>query len=139
MSDESSEQKKPTRPPGRHFNPLVNYVYYTIVITVTFGFFYLFGYPAVIVLMTYFVIVLIRDTRHIVATYDYKFAKQAAVVNVGYSLTFFIILVVNGLMLSRGSPPLIWPEFADLTSWTPLFIMGGIFGLANIKRMYGPT
>lgn len=138
MSENDSEQKS-TRPEGQPFNPLVNYVYYLAVVAAAFVLFYLFGYPAVIALMMYFVIVLIRETRHVLRTYDYKFAKQAAVVNLVYSFTFFIILVVNGLMLAQGMAPLIWPEFSDLTSWTPLFIMGGIFGISNIKRMYGPS
>jgi small-conductance mechanosensitive channel len=139
MSEDGSEQQESTRPHGRPFNPLVNYVYYTAAVVLAFVLFYLFSYPAVIALMMYFVIVLIRDTRHVIRTYDYKFAKQAAVINLIYSMIFFVILVVNGVMISQGSAPLIWPEFSDLTSWTPLFIMGGIFGISNIKRMYGPA
>lgn len=139
MSENDTEQKKSERPQGKPFNPLVNYIYYLAVVAMAFFLFYLFGYPAVIALMMFFVIVLIRDTLHVLQTYDYKFAKQAAVINLIYSVTFFVILVVNGLMLAQGMSPLIWPEFSDLTSWTPLFIMGGIFGISNIKRMYNPN
>jgi len=87
--------------------------------------------------MLFFVIRLLRDTIYVIKKYDYKFAKQAAVINLGYSLTFFIILVVNGISLTQGNTPLLFPDFLDLTSWTPLFIMGGVFGMANIKRMWG--
>lgn len=130
--------QKDTRPEARPFNPLVNYVYYLMVVAVALAVQWLFGYPTVIALMMYFVIVLVRETRHIVRTYDYSFARKAAVINLVYSLTFFVILSVNGIAIAQGYGAIIWPDFADLTSWSPLFIMGGIFGVANIKRMYGP-
>lgn len=132
------EETKSGSPESRAFNPLVNYVYYLMVVASAFAVQWLFGYPAVIALMMYFVIVLVRETRHIVMTYNYSFARKAAVLNLIYSLTFFVILAVNGIALAQGHDAVIWPEFADLTSWTPLFIMGGIFGVFNIKRMYGP-
>ncbi|TFF95902.1 hypothetical protein EU546_02480 [Candidatus Thorarchaeota archaeon] len=138
-SEEPPEnEQKDTRPEARPFNPLVNYVYYLMVVAVALAVQWLFGYPAVIALMMYFVIVLVRETRHIIRTYDYSFARKAAVINLIYSLTFFIILSVNGIAIAQGYGAVIWPDFADLTSWSPLFIMGGIFGVANIKRMYGP-
>ena len=87
--------------------------------------------------MLFFVIRLVRDTIRVIRKYDYKFAKQAAVINLTYSLVFFIILVVNGIALTQGLPAIIFPNFSDLTSWSPLFIMGGAFGMANIKRMWG--
>ncbi|MHA2236434.1 MAG: hypothetical protein ACXABH_13960 [Candidatus Thorarchaeota archaeon] len=100
--------------------------------------FWIFYYPALIAFTMLFVIILIRDTSHIVRTYELSFARKAAVVNLGYSLTFFIILLINGLSITQGLGPIIWPEFTELASWSPMFILGGVFGIANIKRMYGP-
>ena len=127
-----------TRPPVRNFNPLVNYLFYTIAVLAAYVLYYSFGFPAVIAMMLFFVIRLIRDTARVVKTYEYRFARQAAVVNLVYSMTFFTILVVNGLAISQTGVPVFLPDFQDLTSWTPIFIMGGVFGMSNIKRMWGP-
>lgn len=132
------EQKEPMIPQGRAFNPLVTYTIYVGLVLMGYILFWAFNYPALIAFAMMFVIILIRDTIHIVKTYDKSFARKAAVVNLGFSLFFFVILVVNGLALTRGQAPIIWPENADLTSWSPMFILGGVFGVANIKRMYGP-
>jgi hypothetical protein len=136
---EEKKEKKSTRPPVRGFNPLVNYLFYTIAVVAAYILFWGLGYPAVIAMMMFFVIRLIRDTVHVYRTYEYKFAGQASIVNLIYSMTFFIILVVNGFALSYQMAPIILPDFVDLTSWTPLFIMGGVFGMANIKKMWGPV
>ncbi|MBN2228234.1 MAG: hypothetical protein JW779_01500 [Candidatus Thorarchaeota archaeon] len=144
MSDEdttppkSETKSESTRPPMRAFNPLVNYVFYTLAVLIAYVLFFLVGYPAVIAMMLFFVIQLIRDTVRVVHTYEYKFAKQAAVVNLGYSITFFLILVVNGFSYAQTGSFVFLTDFQDLTSWTPMFIMGGVFGMANIKRMWGP-
>jgi hypothetical protein len=132
------DESKSTRPPVRVFNPLVNYLFYTIAVLIAYGLYYFIGYPAVIAMMLFFVIRLLGDTIHVVRTYEYKFAKQAAVVNLVYSLTFFTILVVNGLTIAQNGVPIFLTDFYDLTSWTPIFIMGGVFGMSNIKRMWGP-
>jgi hypothetical protein len=116
----------------------VNYLFYTIAVLVAYMLYYFLGFPAVIALMLFFVIRLIRDTMTVVKTYEYKFARQAAVANLVYSLTFFLILVVNGLAISQSGLPIFLSDFQDLTSWTPIFIMGGVFGMSNIKRMWGP-
>ncbi|MFW9810153.1 MAG: hypothetical protein ACFFE6_12320 [Candidatus Thorarchaeota archaeon] len=140
MSEDTSEQE-PTEKPRhqeRPFNPLATYAIYTGLVMVGYVLFWLFHYPALIAFTMLFVIILIRDTIHIVKTYEISFARKAAVINLAYSLTFFVVLVVNGLALSRGLPPVIWPEFTELASWSPMFILGGVFGVANIKRMYGP-
>ena len=117
---------------------MVNYLFYTIAVLVAYALFWALGYPPVIAMMLYFVIRLIRDTIHVNKTYEYKFARQAAVINMIYSMVFFAILVINGLAISQQLDPLILPDFLDLTSWTPMFIMGGVFGMSNIKRMWGP-
>lgn len=131
-------ETKSQRPTPRHFNPLVNYLFYTIIVFAAYAIYYLErGFVGVITLMLFFVVRLTRDTAYVVRKYEYKFAKQAAVVNLGYSLAFFIILVINGMALNQSLPPPILPDFIELTSWTPLFIMGGVFGMANIKRMWG--
>ena len=134
----TEEKTTSSRPNARGFNPLVNYLLYTIAIVIAYVLFWGLGYPAVIAMMMFFVIRLIRDTVHVYRTYEYKFAGQASVVNLIYSMTFFIILVVNGLALSQQMAPPILPGFTDLTSWTPLFIMGGVLGMSNIKKMWGP-
>jgi len=135
---EEKTEPENKRPPVRGFNPLVNYLFYTIAVLVTYAFFWALGYPPVIAIMLFFVIRLIQDTIHVNKTYEYKFAHQAAVINLIYSLVFFAILVINGLAISQQLAPLILPDFLDLTSWTPMFIMGGVLGMANIKRMWGP-
>jgi len=135
---EDRQESQNTRPPVRPFNPLVNYLFYTIAVLAAYMLYYFFGFPAVIALMLFFVIRLFRDTMTVVKTYEYKFARQAAVANLIYSLTFFLILVVNGLSISQSGVPIFLSDFQDLTSWTPIFIMGGVFGMSNIKRMWGP-
>jgi hypothetical protein len=116
----------------------VNYLFYAIAVLASYMLYYYFGYSAVIALMLFFVIRLTHDTARVVKTYEYKFARQAAVANLVYSMTFFAILVVNGLAISQTGVPVFLPDFQDLTSWTPIFIMGGVFGMSNIKRMWGP-
>ena len=140
MAEETPEQEPEKRviPHSRPFNPLGTYVIYTALVLVGYILFWLFHYPALIAFTMLFVIILIRDTRHIVNTYELPFARKASVVNLCYSLIFFIVLVVNGMALNQGLPPPIWPEFTELASWSPMFILGGVFGVANIKRMYGP-
>jgi len=146
LCDTLTEDTQPTeenpkanpRPPIRGFNPLVNYVFYTAAVLVAYILYWAVGYPAVIAMMMFFVIRLMRDTIHVYRTYEYKFAGQASVVNLVYSMTFFVILVINGLAITQQMPPVIFPEWVDLTSWTPLFIIGGVFGMMNIKKMWGP-
>ncbi len=137
QSEEKSSDTS-SRPPTRGFNPLVNYLFYTIAVVIAYVLYWGLGYPAVIAMMMFFVIRLIRDTVHVYRTYEYKFAGQASIVNLIYSMTFFIILVVNGFAITQQLSPVIFPEWVDLTSWTPLFIMGGVFGMMNIKKMWGP-
>jgi len=132
------EVKKPIPPLGRPFNPLATYAIYAGLVLVGYILFWLFSYPALIAFTMFFVILLIRDTHHIVKTYEVSFARKAAVVNLGYSIIFFIVLTVNGIALSIGLPPPILPEITELATWSPLYILGGTFGIANIKRMYGP-
>ena len=138
---EGTPESKPEQsimPRSRPFNPLATYAIYTGLVLVGYILFWLFSYPALITFSMLFVIILIRDTHHVVTTYEIPFARKAAVVNLCYSMIFFVILVVNGVALTRGLPPPIWPEFTELASWSPMFILGGVFGLANLKRMYGP-
>ena len=103
----TEEQSKApsTRPPTRGFNPLVNYLFYTIAVVIAYVLYWGLGYPAVIAMMMFFVIRLIRDTIHVYRTYEYKFAGQASIVNLIFSMTFFIILVVNGLAISQQMAP----------------------------------
>ena len=140
MTEDVPEQEKKEEPRyyGRPFNPLATYAIYAGLVLIAYILFWLLHYSALIAFTMFFVIILIRDTIHVVKTYDVSFARKGAVVNLGYSLVFFIILVVNGIALDSGLAPPIWPEFTELTSWTPMFILGGVFGMSNIKRMYGP-
>ncbi|MGY5864331.1 MAG: hypothetical protein RTV41_06985 [Candidatus Thorarchaeota archaeon] len=140
MSEEGPEPEteRSVIPQGRPFNPLATYVVYLGLVLVGYIFFWTFHYPALIAFTMLFVIILVRDTANIIRTYEISFARKAAVVNLCYSLIFFIILVVNGLSITQGQGPIIWPENIELTSWSPMFILGGVFGVANIKRMYGP-
>ena len=140
MTEETPQPESEEQPKyySRPFNPLATYAVYTGLVLIGYILFWLYHYPALIAFTMLFVIILIRDTIHVVKTYELSFARKAAVVNLIYSLTFFIILVVNGLALYRGLAPPIWPEFVELASWSPMYILGGVFGMANIKRMYGP-
>lgn len=140
MTEDAPEQetKEPEKYYVRPFNPLATYVIYAGLVLIAYILFWLFHYPALIAFTMFFVILLIRDTIHVVNTYEISFARKAAVINLGYSSVFFVVLVVNGLALFRGLAPPIWPEFIELASWSPMFILGGVFGMANIKRMYGP-
>ena len=140
MTEEQPEEERrePTIPAEKPFNPLATYVVYTGLVLISYILFWLFYYPALIAFTMFFVIILIRDTQHVLKTYELSFARKAAVVNLCYSVTFFIILVVNGIAITRGLTPPILPEVRDLASWSPMFILGGLFGMANIKRMYGP-
>ena len=140
MTEDAPIQEKKEEPKvyGRPFNPLATYVIYTGLVLIAYILFWLLHYSALIAFTMFFVIILFRDTIHVVKTYEVSFARKGAVVNLGYSLVFFIVLVVNGIALDSGLAPLIWPEFIELTSWTPMFILGGVFGMSNIKRMYGP-
>jgi hypothetical protein len=132
------EPKKPFVPQSRPFNPLATYVVYTGLVLVGYILFWMWSYPALIAFTMLFVIILIRDTHHVVNTYEISFARKAAIVNLFYSLTFFVVLIVNGIALSRGLTPPILPEVTELASWSPIFILGGVLGMSNIKRMYGP-
>ena len=132
------KEAESARPSVRAFNPLVNYLFFAIAVLAAYMLYYYLGFPAVIAMMLFFVIRLTRDTVHVVKTYEYKFARQAAVANLVYSVTFFTILVVNGLAISQIGVPVFFSDFQDLTSWTPILIMGGVFGMSNIKRMWGP-
>jgi hypothetical protein len=125
-------------PQSRPFNPLATYVVYTGLVLVGYILFWLWSYPALIAFTMLFVIILFRDVHHVVNTYEISFARKAAIVNLFFSLTFFVVLVVNGIALTRGLTPPILPEITELASWSPMFILGGVFGMANIKRMYGP-
>jgi hypothetical protein len=138
MTEDEPESSKAVMPRERPFNPLATYVIYTALVLVAYVLFWVFNYPALIAFTMLFVIILFRDTVNIVKTYELSFPRKAAVINLGYSITFFIILVINGLALSQGLSPIIWPEFTELASWSPMFILGGVFGVANIKKMYGP-
>jgi hypothetical protein len=136
MTEETPEEKprKSVMPQSRPFNPLATYVVYTGLVLVGYILFWLWSYPALIAFTMLFVIILIRDTHH-----EISFARKAAIVNLCYSLTFFVVLIVNGIALSRGLTPPILPEVTELASWSPIFILGGVLGMSNIKRMYGPT
>lgn len=140
MSEETPDQKpsESLMSRSRPFNPLATYAIYTGLVLVGYLLFWLFQYPALIAFMMLFVIILIRDTLHVVKTYVIRFARIAAIVNLCYSIVWFIVLVVNGAAISQGLPPPIWPQFSELASWSPIFILGGVYGMANIKRMYGP-
>jgi len=132
------EPKKPFIPESRPFNPLFTYAIYLALVLVGYILFWTFHYPALIAFTLLFVIIVIRDTLHIIQTYEVSFARKASIVNLGYSLIWFVVLVVNGLALTQGQPPPILPQYDYLASWSPMFVLGGVFGIANIKRMYGP-
>jgi hypothetical protein len=140
MNEEPAKQEssKPFLPESRPFNPLATYAVYTGLVLAGYILFWLFHYPALIAFTMLFVIILIHDTLHVVKTYVIRFARIAAIVNLCYSIVWFIVLVVNGAAISQGLPPPIWPQFTELASWSPMFILGGVYGMANIKRMYGP-
>lgn len=137
-SPPAKQESNNARPPIRPVNPLVNYLFYIVAVFASYVLYYSVGIAAVIALMLFFVIRLIRDTLTVVKTYEYKFARQAAVANLVFSMAFFLILVINGVAISQTGTPVFLTDFQDLTSWTPILILGGVFGMSNIKRTWGP-
>ncbi|MFX0108518.1 MAG: hypothetical protein ACFE7R_09560 [Candidatus Hodarchaeota archaeon] len=132
-------EQKPPPIPRRPFNPMVTYIYVAIGIFVTYGTLYIFGYIAVIILMLALMFRILHETRYILANYTYTWVRRAAYFNALHAFAYFSILVINGFALAQGDVPLILPQIERLTWLSPLFVLLGIFGTTNIRKMYIPS
>ncbi|MGY5853219.1 MAG: hypothetical protein RTU92_06600 [Candidatus Thorarchaeota archaeon] len=143
MSDDSDvrhENESTTDPKSsvvrRPFNPMVSYVEMVALIGAGYGLLMVFSYAGLVAVMLFALILLYRETLYILKHMIYGFARKAAYFNAGHSTAYFIILLVNSYTIMQFGTPLILPEIEQLTFLSPLFVVMGVFGTANIRRMY---
>ena len=128
-NESSSVVRKP-------FNPMLSYIEMVILIGVGYGLTGLFGFSAMIAVMLFGLVLLYRETLFVLNHYTYGFARKAAYFNAGHSSIYFVILFVNSYAITQSGIPLILPQIPGLTLICPLFIVMGLYGSANIRRMY---
>ncbi len=134
-TEDSEKSKKPVR---RNFNPMAVYFRAAIMILISYFLFYGFGYSLLIMFMLLIEVYILRDTREILSSYSYGFARKAAYFNAGQSVVYLIILAVNGFTITQSGVPLFLPEIEGLTLLCPLLIVAALFGTTNIRKMYVP-
>ncbi len=134
-TEDSEKSKKPVR---RNFNPMAVYFRVAIMILISYFLFYGFGYSLLIMFMLLIEVNILRDTREILSSYSYGFARKAAYFNAGQSVVYLIILAVNGFTITQSGVPLFLPEIEGLTLLCPLLIAAALFGTTNIRKMYVP-
>ena len=134
-TEDSEKSKKPVR---RNFNPMAVYFRVAIMILISYFLFYGFGYSLLIMFMLLIEVNILRDTREILSSYSYGFARKAAYFNAGQSVVYLIILAVNGFTITQSGVPLFLPEIEGLTLLCPLLIAAALFCTTNIRKMYVP-
>ncbi len=134
-TEDSEKSKKPVR---RNFNPMAVYFRTAIMILISYFLFYIFGYALLIMFMLLIEVNILRDTREILSSYSYGFARKGAYFNAGQSVVYLIVLAVNGFTITQSGVPLILPGFEGLTLLCPLLIAAALFGNTNIRKMYVP-
>ena len=134
-TEDSEKNKKPGR---RNFNPMAVYFRIAIMILISYFLFYVFGYTLLIMFMVLIEVNILRDTKEILSSYSYGFARKAAYFNAGQSLVYLIVLAINGFTINQSGVPLILPEIEGLTLLCPLLIAAALFGTTNIRKMYVP-
>ncbi len=134
-TEDSENSKKPVR---RNFNPMAVYFRVAIMILISYFLFYVFGYALLIMFMLLIEVNILRDTREILSSYSYGFARKAAYFNAGQSVVYLIILAVNGFTITQSGVPLILPGIEGLTLLCPLLIAAALYGNTNIRKMYVP-
>ncbi len=117
------------------FNPMSNYFAIVAGIVISYILFFVFGYPALIIAVLFFVVQVVRETVEILDKKAGGFLRKAAYFNAGLTLVCFGILAINGYVIFRGSTPPILPEIANLTLLSPLLILTALYGSKNIKGM----
>ncbi|MBD3408538.1 MAG: hypothetical protein GF411_20610 [Candidatus Lokiarchaeota archaeon] len=125
-------------PEKRYFNPLSTYMKMIAMIVVGYGSFYIFGYPALITIILFFLVSLGQETFQILKRYSYPLARRGAIFNLVQSTVAFIILAINGFWINQYNQILIFPQIENLTLLCPLFVVMGVFGNGNIIRMFRP-
>ena len=129
--------KQPTEEVVRTpFNPMSGCVGLIVLIVLGYGLSVFFGYPALVSVMLFGLVLLYRETLFILKHYSYGFARKGAYFNAGLSSLFFIILFINSYSIIQTGLPLILPEIDQFTLACPLFIVLGLHGTTNIRRMY---
>ena len=128
-NESSSVVRKP-------FNPMISYVEMVVLIGVGYGLTGFFGFSAMLAVMLFGLVLLYRETLFVLNHYTYGFARKAAYFNAGHSSIYFVILFINSYTITQSGVPLILPQIPGLTLICPLFIVMGLYGSANIRRMY---
>ena len=136
--DSSGDSEKSKEPERRNFNPMAVYFSTAIMILISYFLFYVFGYSLLIMFMLLIEVNILRNTREILSSYSYGFARKAAYFNAGQSVVYLIVLAVNGYAITQSGVPLILPEIEGLTLLCPLLIAAALFGTTNIRKMYVP-
>jgi len=134
-TEDSEKSKKPAR---RNFNPMAVYFRTAIMILISYFLFYIFGYALLIMFMLLIEVNILRDTRDILSSYSYSFARKGAYFNAGQSVVYLVVLAVNGFAITQTSVPFILPEIEGLTLLCPLLIAAALYGNTNIRKMYVP-
>ena len=133
------EHKEKNEPVKKPFNPLSTYIYVVASIFAAYTLLYLFGYIILTVFMLFFVVNLTNDTSYILSNYPYSFVRKVAYFNIANAVISFIILAVNSFTFYQYGVHVILPEFDTLTFLCPLFILMGVFGSINLKKMYASS
>ncbi len=135
---EEPDQKEDKGTKRRPFNFMRSYIEIGAGIIGSYVLLYVIGYFALISLMLFIIVVVVRETVYILQSYEYGFIRKAAVFNVIHAAGWFIVLTINAFTLLEYGTPLILPQFPTLTNMAPLFILMALFGSRNISAMYVP-
>ena len=133
---ETNPEKESSSVVRKPFNPMISYVEMVVLIGVGYGLTGFFGFSAMIAVMLFGLVLLYKETLYVLNHYTYGFARKAAYFNAGHSSIYFVILFVNSYTITQSGIPLILPQIPGLTLICPLFIVMGLYGSANIRRMY---
>ena len=133
---ENKSEKESSSVVRKPFNPMISYVEMVVLIGVGYGLTGFFGFSAMLAVMLFGLVLLYRETLFVLNHYTYGFARKAAYFNAGHSSIYFVILFVNSYTITQSGVPLILPQIPGLTLICPLFIVMGLYGSANIRRMY---
>ena len=136
--DSSGDSEKSKEPERRNFNPMAVYFSTAIMILISYFLFYVFGYSLLIMFMLLIEVNILRDTREILSSHSYGFARKGAYFNAGQSVVYLIVLAVNGFTITQSGVPLSLPGIEGLTLLCPLLIAAALYGNTNIRKMYVP-
>ncbi|MCK5152271.1 MAG: hypothetical protein KAQ65_10530 [Candidatus Thorarchaeota archaeon] len=123
----------------RPFNPMRTYFELAVLIFAAYGLYYVLGLEFLVIVTLAVLIYIFRETYFILDYYSYGFARKAAVFNAVHAAAWFVVFAINAYYVLQTGSPIIWPEFANLTQTSPLFVLMSAFGSRNIIRMYKPS